>query len=101
MEEGAFLRRFDETIARIERAMDETDAECELSGRVLTISFENGAKVVVSTQTPLRQLWLAARTGGRHFSWDGERWKDVRDGVVFEEAFEDVVEGILGARPKI
>lgn len=46
-------------------------------GNVLTIEFDSGEQIVINIQTPTEQVWLASRvTGGFHFSWDSEAWKD-------------------------
>jgi CyaY protein len=29
----------------------------------------------------MRQIWVAARSGGYHFSYDGRDWRDTRDGT--------------------
>lgn len=54
----------------------ELDVDLENSAGVLTVKFENGSQVIFSRQEPLRQLWLAARSGGFHFDYDeeSERW---------------------------
>jgi len=38
--------------------------------------------VVINTQPPLHELWLAARTGGYHFRWTDGHWID-REGNEF------------------
>ncbi len=52
------------------------DLDLENSGGVLTVRFENGSQLILSRQSPIRQLWLAARSGGFHFDYDeaSERW---------------------------
>jgi CyaY protein len=50
---------------------------------LLELSFPDGSKIVVNTQPPLHELWLAARSAGRHFKHDGGRWVDTRDGTEF------------------
>ncbi|MEO6032987.1 MAG: iron donor protein CyaY, partial [Burkholderiaceae bacterium] len=40
----------------------------------------NGSKIVLNTQPPLHELWLAARAGGFHFRLTGDAWRDARDG---------------------
>jgi CyaY protein len=89
MGESGYLRLVEDTLAEIESAIEQRgiDAECTLSGLVLTIERESDrARIVVNAQAPLRQLWLASIAGGRHFSWDGTQWRDVRDGTEFFEA---------------
>ncbi|MGH8393952.1 MAG: iron donor protein CyaY, partial [Pseudomonas sp.] len=53
----------------------------------LTVKFENGTQLIFSRQEPLRQLWLAARSGGFHFDYDEEekRWThDTTDELLSE-----------------
>ena len=40
---------------------------------MLTVRFENGSQVILSRQEALRQLWVAARSGGFHFDYDEEQ----------------------------
>ena len=62
----------------VEDVFDDTslDVDLENSGGVLTVRFDNGSQLIFSRQEPLRQLWLAARSGGFHFDYDqaSERW---------------------------
>jgi CyaY protein len=83
----------------VDRALHDTEsliecefdaADCARSGRVLTIEFDNGAKVVVNAQAPTRQLWLASRLGARHFVHDGAHWLDTRTGEEFFAIFREV-----------
>lgn len=66
-----------------ERAGDENDVdiECSRSGNVLEIEFvDNGSKIIVNTQAPMREIWVAARAGGFHYRQLDGRWLDTRDG---------------------
>jgi CyaY protein len=47
------------------------------------MSFPNGSKIIVNTQPPLHEVWLAARGGGYHYRWVGGAWLDTRDGSEF------------------
>ena len=48
------------------------------TGGLLELAFPDGTKIVVNTQPPLHELWLAARAGGFHFQHVGGRWLDTR-----------------------
>ncbi|MCL6409291.1 iron donor protein CyaY, partial [Dickeya dadantii] len=50
---------------------------------VMTLSFENGSKIVINRQEPLHQIWLATKTGGYHFTLREERWVCDRSGEDF------------------
>jgi len=98
MTESQFLDRIETTLEQIESAIDEAriEAQCSVSGLVLSIELDDGAKIIVNAQTPLRQLWLATRGGGMHFGFDGECWRDVRDGEEFFETLSRVLSEHLG-----
>ncbi len=69
--------------AAFERAGEEADVdiECSRSGNVLEIEFvDNGSKIIVNTQAPMREIWVAARAGGFHYRQNEGRWLDTRDG---------------------
>ncbi|MBT2371676.1 iron donor protein CyaY [Pseudomonas fluorescens] len=72
--EARFHDLVDSTQQALEDVFDESgeDLDQENSAGVLTVKFENGSQLIFSRQEPLRQLWLAARSGGFHFDYDEE-----------------------------
>ena len=62
---------------------DVIDIDTQRTGGLLELHFPGGSKIVVNTQPPLHELWLAARDGGFHYRWDGQAWRDTRDGSEF------------------
>jgi CyaY protein len=87
MSESEFLVQAEATLQAIEAAFDRLndadllDVECSRSGNVLQIEFiDNGSKIIVNSQTPMRELWLAAKSGGFHYKYNGEQWINARDG---------------------
>jgi CyaY protein len=48
--------------------------EAQIDRWLQDVSFANGSKIVINTQPPLQELWLAARSGGYHFRCVGGRW---------------------------
>lgn len=67
--------------ATIDRWLQEdvVDIDTQRTGGLLELSFANGSKIVVNTQPPLHELWLAARSGGYHYKHSQGRWLDTRD----------------------
>ena len=59
------------------------DIDTQRTGGLLELSFPDGSKIVVNTQPPLHEVWLAARAGGFHYRWVAGRWLDTRDGSEF------------------
>lgn len=83
MTESEFNELAEAVLRAVELAADAVDAgiDCARSGSVLTLELDNDTKIVVNTQLPMRQIWVAARSGGYHFSYDGREWRDTRDGA--------------------
>ena len=63
------------TQRNLEDIIDANDADIDLenSAGILTLTFENQHQLILSRQEPLKQLWLADRSGGFHFDYDSER----------------------------
>lgn len=86
MTESEFLALAESTLDRIEDAFDRlndddvVDVECKRSGNVLEIEFlRNGSKIIVNSQAPLQEMWVAARAGGYHYKRVGQEWRNTRD----------------------
>jgi CyaY protein len=75
-------------LARIEAQIDGwleddvVDIDTHRTGGLLELTMPGGSKIVINTQPPLQEIWLAARSGGYHFKWDGAQWVD-REGQEF------------------
>ena len=65
---------------------DVVDIDTQRTGGLLELSFPNGSKIVLNTQPPLHELWLAARAGGFHYKYVAGAWRDTRDGRELFEA---------------
>lgn len=62
---------------------DVVDIDSDRTGGLLELSLPNGSKLVLNTQPPLHELWLAARSGGYHFKFVKGEWLDTREGREF------------------
>lgn len=81
MSESQFNQMIDDLLVNLEEQLDELDVDIdyETAGGVMTMIFENGTQIIINRQTPVRQLWLATRTGGFHFDLDAASGKWLRD----------------------
>ena len=72
MNESDFNQLAEDTMTAIEEAVDDcgVDIDYDSAGGILTLEFGNGSQIIVNKQTPLSQLWVAARSGGFHFDYD-------------------------------
>lgn len=78
---------------RLENIADtsDVDIECTRSGNVLEIEFiDTDSKIIVNTQAPMQEIWLAARSGGFHYRFNGQQWLDTRDGSELYAALSKV-----------
>jgi CyaY protein len=82
MTETEFLQRSEQTLAAIERAVDGSGADIESSraGNVLTLELADGSRVIVNSQAPMQQMWVAGKSGAFHYAWRDGGWYDTRDG---------------------
>lgn len=93
MTESEFLELAEATLDAIEAAVEATgaDIEIERSGNVLTFEMSDGSKVVVNSQAPMQQLWVAAKSGGFHYAPREGRWIDTREGSELYSALSRII----------
>jgi CyaY protein len=82
MTESEFLELAERVLDGIELAVEASNADIESTraGNVLTLELADDSKIVINSQAPMRQIWVAARSGGFHFALSGAQWRDTRDG---------------------
>ncbi len=87
MSETEFLDLAQSTLDQIESKMDRLndedllDVECKRSGNVLEIEFiDNGSKIIINSQAPMQEMWVAAKSGGFHYKRVDGQWINTRDG---------------------
>lgn len=96
MNDSEFNLKIDNTLACIEDAIEnliqetDMDLDYETGGGILTISLGAGGKIIINQQAPVKQLWLAAKSGGYHLDWVDGRWITDRDGEELEALFNRV-----------
>ncbi len=60
--------------AALEAADDQLDLDLDVErqgGNVINIRFKDKSVIVVNTQPPLHEIWVAAKSGGYHYRWAG------------------------------
>ena len=84
----------------IEVALETADEALDLDldierqgGNVINIRFRDKSVIVVNTQPPLHEIWVAAKSGGYHYRWAGTLvqplWLDTKTG---KELLSDLTE---------
>jgi CyaY protein len=88
MDDKEFNSLAEAVLVRIDAALEASgaDVDCQLAaGGVLEIEFDDGSKIIVNRHGVAKEIWLAARSGGFHFRWDGAVWRDTRDNAELME----------------
>ena len=84
--DAAYEQLADRVLAAIETTVDDwlqrdiIDIDPMRTGGLLELAFPNGSRIVINTQPPLHELWLATRAGGYHYRYGDGRWLDTKDG---------------------
>jgi len=84
-------------------AIDADDADIESAGNTLNITFGNGQRCVVNTQSAVHQIWLAGRQSAWHFSYDDQRAQWLHDKGTGDELFAcitSLTQAAIGQAPK-
>ncbi len=86
-------------LERVERALEASGVDVDFEskdGGVLEIEFADGSKIIVNRHGAAREIWVAARSGGFHFRWDGSAWRDTRDRTELFAALSKLVSAQSG-----
>jgi CyaY protein len=82
MTDSEFLDLAENLLRSVEASCDRindqnlADIDNQRVGAMVTLVFSNGSQIVINLQKPLHEVWLAARSGGYHFKFDGRQWSD-------------------------
>jgi CyaY protein len=82
MNQGDFETQADAMLEKIVRSVEASGADCDCESKgsgVLEIEFADGSRIVVNRHSAAREIWVAAKSGGFHFRFDGSAWVDTRD----------------------
>ena len=104
MDESEFEARAAGALEAIERALEGAGVEADFElkgGGILEIEFDDGSKMIVNRHGAAREIWVAARSGGFHFRWDGTAWRDTRSGDELLEALSELLSRQLGRRVRL
>lgn len=102
-----FPGRAEHILARIETAIDrvadDLDIDVLRTGNVITLTFENGHRIVVNSQEAAQEIWLAARSGGFHYRWveASQTWSDTRSGEDLRIVLARLIELEVGVAPAL
>jgi CyaY protein len=97
MNESDFDAQAGAALEALERALEQAELDFERKGDgVVEVEFDDGSKIIVNRHGAAREIWVAARSGGFHFRWDGAAWRDTRNGTELFAALSELISGQLG-----
>lgn len=80
MNELEYKQQTERLFSEVESFLDEVidtqndDVDYERAGNALRITFPNHSNIILNTQAPLQQIWLATKNQGYHFDFKGNDW---------------------------
>jgi len=103
IDEREFHRRADEALSqlykRLSRAAEDGAFEPDFNNGALSIEFEDdGARFVVSPNTPVRQIWVSALSKSYKLDWDEARTAFIlpETGATLADLMSEVIGRQLG-----
>ncbi len=92
----------------LEAADDAMDLDLDVErqgGNVINIRFKDKSVIVVNTQPPLHEIWVAAKSGGYHYRWAGTiakpLWLDTKTGKELLSDLSEFATAQAGAEIKV
>ena len=91
IDDKQFYQLGSDVLKSIELALEAADDELDLDldverqgGNVINVRFKDRSVIVVNTQPPLHEIWVATKSGGYHYRWAGTLaspvWLDTKTG---------------------
>ncbi len=99
MNDSEFNALADTALKQIETGLEISGADLDfamVSAGVLEIEFADRSKIIVNRHGAAKEMWVAARSGGFHFRWDGTVWLDTRDSTELMAALSVLVSAQAG-----
>lgn len=99
MDEREFTEQAERALAHIEAVLETVDQGLDFelgAGGVLQVDFDDGSQMVINRHGAAREIWVAARSGGFHYRWQGTEWVDTRGGESLMQALSRLVSLQLG-----
>ena len=91
-----FLDQAEKLLLAVERSCDRindedaSDVDSQRTGGMVTLTFPNHSQIIINLQKPLHEVWMAAKSGGYHYRFDGLAWQDTKGaGEFFDRLSRD------------
>ncbi len=91
-----FLDQAEKLLLAVESSCDrindagDADVDSQRTGGMVTLTFPNRTQIIINLQRPLHEVWMAAKSGGYHYRFDGAAWQDTKGaGEFFDRLSRD------------
>src|SRR6267378_3958225 len=96
MDDNEFIAKSDACMQKVAKwleAFDPDELDYSTADGSVTMEFSGGAKFILSRQSQMKQMWLAAGARAYHYNWNPARstWLDEKDS---HELFHRLAEAI-------
>jgi CyaY protein len=85
MNDTEYHQIVDEVFNQLEETIDDSgaDIDFEIIGNVMNLEFSDRSQIVINKQEPMKEIWLASKSGGFHFSYIDDKWICSKTGSEF------------------
>ena len=94
-----FMDLAEKLLLAVERNCDrindtgDADVDSQRIGGMVTLTFPNRSQIIINLQKPLHEVWMAAKSGGYHYRFDGAVWQDTKGaGEFFDRLSQDAAQ---------
>lgn len=95
LDEAKYHQLVDSLQQTIEDQLDASGLDVDLNNAngILTIIFDNASQIILSRQSALLQLWIAAKSGGYHLVYNMEKdgWFVIDSGESLKDLLKRLV----------
>jgi len=101
MDDNEFRERSDACIGKVAKWLEDFDpdeVDFTTADGVVTLEFAGGAKFILSRQSQMKQMWLAAGAHAYHYNWDAAKavWLDDKDGHELSQRLAEAISEQVG-----
>ncbi|MBL8385877.1 MAG: iron donor protein CyaY [Burkholderiales bacterium] len=94
MTESEFATLSEAVLDHIEDAIERSGATIDVERKgagIVEIDIDGFGSIVVNSQAPMRQIWLASRAGAHHFEFRDGAWRDTRGDASLHAVLERLI----------
>ncbi len=102
MDDQTFEKRADEALQKLFDALNGQEFEADFMAGALTVEFEDqGARFVISPNSPVRQVWISANVKSFKLDWDADREEFCLGGENLNEVVAGQISELLGEQVEL